>query len=68
MMPVTYEIINPTVMENAWSIKIAPAIPLININGRKTAMVVSDELNIGVIISVVPTAHARFNEYPRSRY
>ena len=42
--------------------------PLINIKGTNTAMVVRDELSIGVIISVVPTAHERFREYPRSRY
>ena len=46
----------------------APAIPLMNINGTNTAMVVSDELSMGVIISVVPEAQARSNEYPRSRY
>lgn len=38
--------------------------PLINIKGTNTAMVVRDELSIGVIISVVPTAHERFREYP----
>ena len=42
--------------------------PLINIRGTNTAMVVGDELSIGVIISVVPTAQERFREYPRSRY
>jgi len=55
-------------MEKAWSIKIAPAIPLIKINGTNTAMVVSDELSIGVITSVVPAAQARFREYPFSLY
>lgn len=42
--------------------------PLIKIKGTNTAMVVSDELSIGVIISVVPAAQERFSEYPRSRY
>ena len=46
----------------------APAMPLMNTNGTNTAMVVSDELSMGVIISVVPAAAARFSEYPRSRY
>ena len=68
MIPVTYEIISPTVMEKAWSMKMAPAMPLMKINGTNTAMVVNDELSIGVIISVVPAAHARFKEYPLSRY
>ena len=59
---------NPTVMEKAWSIKMAPAIPLKKTNGTNTAMVVSDELSMGVIISVVPVAQARFSEYHFSRY
>ena len=48
--------------------KIAPAMPLINTSGTNTATVVSDELSIGVIISVVPATAARFRESPRSRY
>ena len=46
----------------------APAIPLINTRGTNTAMVVRDELSIGVIISEVPVTTARFSEYPFSRY
>ena len=68
MIPVMYEISSPAVIENAWSMKMAPAIPLMNINGTNTAMVVSDELSIGVMTSVVPAAQARFSEYPLSRY
>ena len=62
MIPVIYETNKPAAMEKAWSIKIAPAIPLMNINGTNTAMVVSDELSIGVITSVVPAAQARRSE------
>ena len=46
----------------------APAIPLIKTKGTKTAIVVSEELSIGVIISEVPATAARRNEYPFSRY
>src|SRR5574344_734404 len=67
MIPVIYDIMSPAVIENAWSMNIAPAIPLINISGTNTAIVVSEELSIGVIISVVPMAQGRFSEYPFSR-
>ena len=67
-MPVKYDTISPEVMENASSMKMAPAIPLMNTSGTNTAMVVSDELSIGVIISEVPATAARFSEYPFSRY
>ena len=42
--------------------------PLMKISGTNTAMVVSDELSMGVIISVVPAAQARFKDQPRSLY
>ena len=42
--------------------KMAPAIPLMNTSGTNTAMVVSDELSMGVIISEVPATAARFSE------
>ena len=67
-MPVKYDTISPEVMEKASSIKMAPAIPLMNTKGTNTATVVSDELSIGVIISDVPATAARFSEYPFSRY
>jgi hypothetical protein len=38
------------------------------INGTNTAIVVNEELSIGVITSLVPAIHARLSEYPRSRY
>ena len=63
-----YETNKPAAIEKAWSIKIAPAIPLIKMSGTNTAMVVNDELSMGVITSVVPATQARFNEYPFSRY
>ena len=47
--------------------KMAPAIPLMNTNGTNTAMVVSDELSMGVIISVAPDAQALRSARPRSR-
>ena len=68
MIPVMYDTSSPAAMENAWSIKIAPAMPLMKISGKNTATVVSIELSMGVITSVVPAAQARFSEYPFSRY
>ena len=62
MMPVMYDTSNPAAMEKAWSMKMAPAIPLMKISGTNTAMVVSDELSIGVITSDVPATQARFSE------
>ena len=59
---------SPTVTEKAWSKKIAPAIPLIKISGAKTAIVVREELSMGVTTSLVPVTQARRKEYPRSRY
>ena len=52
----------------AWSEKMAPAIPLRNISGIKTEIVVSEELSIGVITSFVPAMQALCKEYPRSLY
>ena len=63
-----YDTNKPAAMEKAWSMKIAPAMPLMNISGTNTATVVSMELSIGVITSVVPAAHALRKEYPCSRY
>ena len=62
MIPVMYDTSKPAAIEKAWSIKMAPAIPLMKISGTNTAMVVNEELSIGVITSVVPAAQARFNE------
>ena len=45
----------------------APAIPLMNTKGTKTAMVVKVELSIGVITSVVPRSHASSNVHPLAR-
>ena len=52
----------------AWSKKIAPAIPLMNTSGTKTAIVVKVELSIGVITSVVPLLQASSSESPRVLY
>ena len=68
MIPAMYETNKPAAMEKAWSLKIAPAIPLMNIKGTNTAIVVSEELSIGVITSVVPATQARLKAYPFSRY
>lgn len=48
--------------------KIAPAIPLMNTSGTKTAIVVKVELSIGVITSVVPLLQASSSESPRVLY
>lgn len=46
----------------------APAMPLMNTSGTNTAIVVSVELSIGVITSVVPLSQACSRVKPRALY